>query len=233
MRKITFLVASLMLMLNATVAQDANGRRGGGRHYEEEQNQYAVDYRDAEPIVFMERGVEFLVFPNGDFDFNANFNTTSGYYGRRENNQVDVDRARAIRIDRDFNGRVRRVGNVYINYDFYGRVKRVGGVFISYNNFALTQIGGLRLFYNHHGQIVWVSGSVNSYRNSYNPCPAGYQNNDNDDYYEDDSDYNDDDYYYYKKDGKKEKMDKEAIKAIKKEYKELRKEIKKEEKENK
>jgi hypothetical protein len=28
----------------------------------------AVDFRNAEPIVFMERGVEFFVFADGQFD---------------------------------------------------------------------------------------------------------------------------------------------------------------------
>jgi hypothetical protein len=31
----------------------------------------AVDFRNAEPIVFMERGVEFFVFADGQFDFNT------------------------------------------------------------------------------------------------------------------------------------------------------------------
>lgn len=228
-------------MVNTTVAQEIADRRV--RHHE--QNGYAIDYREAEPIVFMERGVEFMVFPNGDFDFNTHNNSYNqpprGYYGRRgaenDTQYTNTDRNRGIRIIKDFDGRVIRIGNVFLNYDFYGRIIRIGSIYLTYNHFALTRIGGLRIFYNHHAEIVWVSGSVNyGYGNNYNPCPRNYQYND----YQGDDDYsddNDDDFYYYKKDGTKEKMDKEAIKAIKKEYKELQKETKKEnkvfEKENK
>jgi hypothetical protein len=231
MKKITFLVASLVIMVNTTIAQEQNGKRGYSQNYEN--NNYAIDYRDAEPIVFTERGIDFLVFPNGDFDFNTTNNNrprNGYYYGRREDidnsRNLITDRNRGIRIIRDYNGRVTRVGNVFINYDYYGRVKRIGSIYMTYNSFALTSIGGLRIFYNHHGEIVWVSGSVNGYRNSYNPCPAGYHYNGNNNNYSDD----DDDFYYYKKDGSKSKMDKEEIKAIKKEYKEVEKEFKKENK---
>ena len=87
---------------------------------------------------------------------------------------------------------------------------------MTYNSFALTRIGGMRLFYNYHGEIVGVTGFVNgmNYGYQYNPCPAGYSGGDydNDDYGNDE----DGDFYYYKKDGSKEKMKKEDIDGVRK-----------------
>ena len=95
---------------------------------------------------------------------------------------------------------------------------------MTYNGFALTRIGGMRIFYNYHGEIVGVSGYVNGYNYgyTYNPCPEGYTGGGyghDDDYGYDD----DDDFYYYKKDGSKEKMKKEDIDAIKRDAVERKK----------
>ena len=224
MRKITFLVASFIFMLNATFAQEIRtDRRGNGNshsngngHHNGHNDYYAIDYRDAEPIEFRERGISFYVFPNGDFDFNTG---SSSYIARRggvPTTNVEERGPRGIKIEHDYYGRVRRIGNVFVNYDYFGRVRRIGSVYMTYNSFALTRIGGMRLFYNYHGQIVGVTGYINEYNYGYiyNPCPAGYSggNYDDDDYGNDD----DDDFYYYKKDGSKEKMRKEDIDAVRK-----------------
>lgn len=37
-------------------------------------------YRYAEPIMFMERGVKFFVFPDGSFDFNSTPGNSFGSY---------------------------------------------------------------------------------------------------------------------------------------------------------
>ena len=92
-----------------------------------------VSYRYNDAITFNERGVEFHVFLNGDFDFN----------NLRSN--------RGIRIERDFNGQIRRVGNVFINYDYRGNVKRIGNVFMRYNRGNLTNVGNLTIRYSRWG----------------------------------------------------------------------------------
>ena len=223
MKKITFLVAGILFFgMNMAKASDKKvltDDKGRGR--------YHVDYRDAEPIVFLERGVEFYVFPNGEFDFNtvsnhysANPRPRSGgintTYGAPRSYSNYGPRERGIRIEHDYMGRVRRVGNAFINYDAYGRVKRIGSVYMRYNSFALTQVGGLRIIYNRRGCIIDIIGYVNYYSTHYNYNPRGnhgYGNNYDDD--NDDDDYNDEDFYYYRKDGSKAKMSKEDIEEIK------------------
>lgn len=224
-KKITLLlVASILLVGNMALASenpvfsDNTNRRG-----------FYIDYRDAEPILFKERGIEFMLFPNGAFDFNTRpmrqrMNNTYGsprgaYYGTAE---------RGVRIEHDNFGRVRRVGNVYINYDVYGRVKRIGTIYMSYNSFAVTKVGNMRIIYDRRGRIVDVFGFINYTNNGYVYNPRGIHNSGGnngygyaDDY---DTDYgNDDDYYYYRKDGSKVKMTEEDVTEIKREALEIKK----------
>lgn len=225
MKKITFLVAGILFFgMNIAKASDKKvltDDEGRGRYY--------VDYRDAEPIMFLERGVEFYVFPNGEFDFNTASNhysanprprrgSINNTYGAPGTYSNYGHRDRGIRIEHDYMGRVRRVGNAFINYDAYGRVKRIGNVYMRYNSFALTQVGGLKIIYNRRGHIIDIIGFVNHYSTHYNYNPRsnnshGYGNNYDDDY---GNDNNDEDYYYYRKDGSKAKMSKEDIEEIKK-----------------
>ncbi len=165
MKKITLLVAGLLL--SGSLAQASESAIFSGRP-----TQYAIDYREAEPVVFMERGVEFLVFPNGEFDFNTEPSTsgdTYHRYGRGRYNETygAPGRGAGVRIEHDQAGRVRRVGNVFVNYDARGRVKRIGTIYMSYNSFALAQIGNLRLIYNRSGQIVDAIGFINAFNRGY------------------------------------------------------------------
>ena len=104
-----------------------------------------VKYLYDDAVSFVERGIKFHVFLNGDFDFNSKRNNTYyDYNGRRT-------KARGVRIERDYNGKIRRVGNVFINYDYRGNVKRIGNIFMKYNRGNLTKVGGLRITYNRWG----------------------------------------------------------------------------------
>lgn len=192
---------------------------------------YYIDYRDAEPIIFRERGIEFMLFPNGEFDFNTRASGpryhvngtngapgTRGYYGPSE---------RGILVEHDNFGRVRRVGNVYINYDAFGRVKRIGTIYMTYNSFAVTRVGNMRIIYDRRGRIVDVFGFINHANSGYVYNPRGTYSGGNGGYgYGDDYDDdfgNDDDYYYYRKDGSKAKMKADDVKEIKKETLETKK----------
>ncbi|MBL4604603.1 MAG: hypothetical protein JKY02_02765 [Flavobacteriaceae bacterium] len=119
-----------------------------------------VEYRYNEAVSFIERGVQFHVSLNGDFDFD------SRYVRTRRNSR--------IRIRRDFRGRIRRVGNVTISYNSRGNVRRIGSVYMSYYRNSLTNVGQLGIHYNRWGDPVFY-GQVryNDYYydnvNYYNP----------------------------------------------------------------
>jgi hypothetical protein len=210
MNKITLLVASIFLAGGMAYASEnpVFSDKNKGRMIR------MVDYRDAEPIVFLERGIEFFVFPTGEFDFNTRPDDSHGdHYFRtagKRGNAIEMRGTRpenfGIRIDRDAFGRVRRVGNTFINYDAFDRVNRIGTVFMRYNSFALTQIGGLRIMYDRKGRIIDMFGNVkgNRYYNDQCDYPSnnGYARPRNNGY-----DLNDNDYYYYKQDGTKAKVE--------------------------
>ena len=202
MKKITLLVASILLV--GSVANASEIKKSG----EEKRTRFSFD----EPISFMERGIEFFVFPNGEFDFNTRPEDSEGdYFYKTAGKRGTTVQARGpinygTRIEHDSFGRVRRIGNTFINYDSRDRVNRIGSVYMRYNRFALTQIGGMRIVYNRRGEIVDTVGRIKGYSNS------GYAYNYNN-HYEDDnytaSNYNDNDsdYYYYKADGTKAKVE--------------------------
>ena len=200
MKKITLLVATVLLVGNVAKASEVIKASD-----EEKRTRYSFD----EPISFMERGVEFFVFPNGDFDFNTRPQDSQGDYfyrtaGKRGNSAVAARRPinYGTRIEHDSFGRVRRVGNTFINYDSRDRVSRIGTVYMRYNRMALTQIGGMRIIYNRRGDIVDTIGSVKGWRND------AYVYQSNTYHYNDySSNYDDDDYYYYKADGTKAKIE--------------------------
>ncbi|SEE65624.1 hypothetical protein SAMN04487765_3630 [Tenacibaculum sp. MAR_2010_89] len=126
-----------------------------------------VTYRYDDAVTFVERNVQFHVFLNGEFDFNTHYRDTKyvDYYGRRTKTN------RGVRIDRDFKGRIRRIGNVFVNYDYRGNVTRIGSVFIRYRRGQLTKVGNLRVRYDRWGNPFY-KGDVKSqrYYNEYESC---------------------------------------------------------------
>ena len=213
MKKLVLLFTGLLIGLTTVTASTTSTR-------DDLNAKMTSRYHHAQPIMFVERGIEFIVFPNGDFDFNTHFdgygynNYNDDLYYRKTNTRrgsvhVNVSAPgttsryynygpRGVQIIHDRFGNVRRVGHVFINYDYYGRVKRIGSVYLKYNRNRLVQVGGLRLIYNRHGKLIRTRGQVNRYWN--------WNNNYNHFGWENDFEWdNDDDYFYYRKNGKKVK----------------------------
>ncbi len=111
-----------------------------------------------EPVKITVRGIDFFIFPNGEFDFNAHQRRNRHHYGHSQ---------MGVRIDRDRHGKIRRIGNVFINYNRYRQVTRIGKVFIKYNSRGrVVKIGKLRLKYkgrryavirHHRHPGLWIS----------------------------------------------------------------------------
>ncbi|WP_428225222.1 hypothetical protein [Flavobacterium sp.] len=188
MKNFTFLLTGLFLFGNASNASEKLITK---TLLDNPITYTKFNYREAEPIQFIERGIEFFVFPNGEFDFNTRpeDGAQGDYYfktaGKRSSLTTDkhCPENYGVRIERDVLGRVRRVGNTFINYDAYDRVNRIGTVFMRYNNFALTQIGGMRIVYDCKGRIIDIFGSVKGSRSGYiRPYDFPRNSNTNDDY---------------------------------------------------
>ncbi len=166
-------------------------------------------YYDA--VTFVERGIQFHVFLNGDFDFNTHYNRYADY---------------GVRIKRDRNGRIRSVGNVFINYDTRGNVTRIGSVFMKYRFGNLFRVGNLHIVYDRWGNPQYTGFVKTNHSHHYDK--NGYRINidvnigrafdyDNAYFYRKDFTRNyrkfkeDNDFYYYRaipntKNGKKNKV---------------------------
>lgn len=216
MQKLLLFIATMLIGLASASATTAAGYAvSNGEDFN------TARYRFAQPIVFIERGVEFLIFPDGSFDFNTELeNNTSNVYYRANTRRNSINttfgapgtvsrvhyysnpRPRGVIVTHDSNGKVRRVGNVFINYDRTGRIKRAGSVYMSYQrgNGLLRQVGGLRVNYNRWGEIIHISGIVNHFNTGLNDeLGFGYAGN-NFIGTNEIEDYNEN-YYYYRKNG--------------------------------
>ncbi len=103
-------------------------------------------------FIFVENGIEFAVFPDGQFDFYAQNFAPNINFGLRTNNV-------AFSFNTGFNynpwvqydsfGAVIQVENTPIFYDAWGRVAQIGNIIINYNGIGrVARIGGLNLFWN-------------------------------------------------------------------------------------
>lgn len=176
MKTITLLAAVALLSVTNASASTVNSRLANSI-----ERRFNLDT----PIEFTERGISFLVFPNGEFDFNTEASQNSGIVyrnGHRSNNQTyGVAPNRGTIIEHDALGRVHRIGNVFVNYDAQNRIRRIGSVYMTYNRFALSQIGNLRIVYSRNGQIIKMIGTVkgNRYNEEHDSDCNFYENHNN------------------------------------------------------
>ena len=216
MKKVTLMIASLLLIVTSATATT--------NLVQETENNLRITnrYRYTQPILFVERGVEFLIFPNGAFDFNteivdgpygddvyyrgnrsrrSSINATWGAPGSAVRYTSVNRRPRGVLVLHDRFGKVRRIGNVFINYDRFGRVKRIGSVYMRYRRGLLKQVGGLTIQYNRFGDMIGTQGFVNWANQGCGVCGTTSCTVDHfgDDWFDDDFDTYDDDYYYYRK----------------------------------
>lgn len=119
-------------------------------------NKNAIIYTYADAVNFIERGIEFYIYPNGEFNFNTSLNNS--YYNRRNRN---------VSIHRDYNGKIRRVGNAYINYNRYGNVSQIGNISIRYYRGQLASVGNLNIRYDNWGYPIFYGNvRTNFYHNN-------------------------------------------------------------------
>ncbi len=121
-------------------------------------------------ITFVENGITFSIFENGEFDFylnslsngvNANYNSPG--VSISFNSGYDYDPY----VQYDSYGAIIQIENTPIYYDQYGRIKRAGVININYNSGRLHRIGGLSVYYNSYGNYSYCSGYINTYNRNY------------------------------------------------------------------
>jgi len=123
-------------------------------------------YNQPQSITFTERGVEFEVFINGQFDFartgerfqirnqgrrgftnNAPGHTYAVSFPYRGNSFVTYNRR----------GDIYQVGRNVINYNRKGKVNQIGTIALRYKNGKLARVGDMHVIYNRKGRIIKLS----------------------------------------------------------------------------
>jgi hypothetical protein len=201
MKKGLLLILGMLMMVSTAEASDGVKTSSKLDYY---------NYRNVKPIQFIEKGIKFYVFPNGEIEFKAQSRSryNSRYTYRNGGRYSRRTQLHNVSISRDYYGRVKRVGTVFINYNRYGKVSRVGSVFIDYRRRRMTNVGGLYIRYNRYGEVNYF-GQVKprySHRNyDYNRFYDGMILDFHNDYFFDTDFYDnfdnydeDDDFYYYK-----------------------------------
>ena len=119
-------------------------------HGKKSPNNIGYNYTYENSVNFEERGIEFFVFTNGEFDFNTNFNNSNYNNNHRG-------------INRDYKGRIIRIGNSSLSYDSYGNVTRIGNVYMRYYRGQLTDVGNLKVRYDYWGNPTFYGTVKNNY----------------------------------------------------------------------
>ncbi|NER11167.1 hypothetical protein SAMN06265375_104155 [Muriicola jejuensis] len=120
-------------------------------------------------VIFVENGITFSVYPDGEFDFyidnRVNFGANINF--RRSNITFNSGFDYSPFVQYDDYGAVIQIENVPVYYDYYGRVSQIGGINIWYNNGRLRRVGGLYVYYNNRGFFHRFNGFVNVYNRHY------------------------------------------------------------------
>jgi len=159
MRNLVLLFSALVLSTSSVMAVTLEDKVATRNAY--------TNFNDS--FIFVENGITFSVFPDGEFDFyiderirmNPNMN-----FGRNNitlNSGFDYNPF--VQYD-DF-GAVIQIENIPVFYDFYGRVNQIGDINIRYNSGRISRLGGMQIFYDNRGFYNNHRGFINIYNQNY------------------------------------------------------------------
>ncbi|AFU67860.1 hypothetical protein P700755_000881 [Psychroflexus torquis ATCC 700755] len=121
-------------------------------------------------FIFNQDGIEFAVFPDGQFDFNY-LQDRNGIdlYVNTGNLQVSFNTGYNYNrfVQYDSYGAVIQIEETPVFYDSYGRVIQIGEVLINYRGGYINHIGNMNVFYSRPGIIDYYSGYINVYNRNY------------------------------------------------------------------
>ena len=157
MRNLVLLFSALILGTTGTMASGVKDDKVAERN--------AYRYNDS--FIFVENGITFSVFPDGEFDFYIE----NRVQGRRDGITFNSGYDYSPYAQYDDYGAVIQVENVPIYYDYYGRVTQIGDVDISYAGGRVHRLGGMYVYYNRNGYYDHHSGYINVYNRYYTYRP--------------------------------------------------------------
>lgn len=123
-------------------------------------------------FIFVEGGVEFSVYPNGEFDFyyNPQFARSPIAHIPVPNNNISYNAGYNYDpfLQYDDYGAVIQIENVPVFYDYYGRLVQAGNVSLNYNSRGqLVRLGNMHIRYNRFNQPIKYNGHINAYNTRY------------------------------------------------------------------
>lgn len=130
-------------------------------------------YRGSVPFIFVERDIEFAIYPNGEFDFayvGPNY-IHNPYNGPRRPFSYNSGYNYDVYLQFDRFGAVVQIESVPIYYDYYGRINQAGNIIIRYTGDYVTQVGNMHVIYERGNVYLASSGYVNSYNQHLRPQP--------------------------------------------------------------
>ncbi|MBD0777660.1 hypothetical protein HPE56_07635 [Maribacter sp. ANRC-HE7] len=152
MRNIVLLLTALVFSTSGTMASTV-----------EDKVATSNAYTNNNSFIFIEQGITFSVFPDGEFDFYIENYVSGRNNGVTMNSGYDY----SPYAQYDDYGAVVQVENVPIYYDNYGRVTQIGDVNINYRNNRVFRMGGMYVYYNHNGFYDHHTGYINVYNRHY------------------------------------------------------------------
>lgn len=161
MKKFMFLITVLVLgglSVNATTNNKPN------------QIDNTTAYRGyGNSFIFVENGIEFSIFPDGQFDFYMpTYASSVNVHGPGISISFNSGYDYNPFLQYDEFGAIIQVEHVPVYYDYYGRVNQIGNVFINYNRFGyLSRIGGLYVYYDSYRRYSHFTGYINVFNPHY------------------------------------------------------------------
>ncbi len=125
-----------------------------------------IRYNKPQSITFIQRGVQYFVYPNGEFDYRVIRSQYRGRRGNYNNNApgttygVTYATTNRARVSYDFYGNIIKIGRVNIFYNRRGKVNQIGNVSLRYRHGRLVRVGNLHITYDGWGRIAGVNGYV-------------------------------------------------------------------------
>jgi len=126
-------------------------------------------------FIFTEGGIEFSVFPDGQFDFYApHYGPDPHFYmnAPRVSFSFNTGYDYGPYVQYDDYGAIIQIENIPIYYDYYGRIIKAGNINIHYNSYGhVSRVGQLYVHYDRHHRFSHYSGYINAYNRVYVPRP--------------------------------------------------------------
>lgn len=161
MKKLIYLFTAALITVTSTAttsrpAVSINNTRNSGDRY-----------------LFVEGGIEFSVYPDGEFDFvvpqlinDLHISVNNGPVNISYNSGFNYD----AYVQYDSYGAVIQIADVPVYYDNWGRIVQAGNIAINYMNGRIAGVGNLQVFYNGNA-YAYTRGYINPYNRSVSYYP--------------------------------------------------------------